>query len=248
MNFKALITTLVLGSSSLASADTLVASGSVSVSLGSTYRAPAPVIVRDHRAADPCDTAPATAPVYQAPLHQAPLPTRTYYPQEQRGEWMNPQNTVFSSDEAQYTGWIGRAPVRQMTDRYGRPIRTTDRYGRPVRSRWYDEGRVSQTWFDLSEPTRIDRGRESFHIGADKGLFSAIGLQAVAGRSVIDEVKIEYVDAYGKIQWQTVFPRQQLDGRNQTLTIALAPGVRAVNNIMVYGSTDRGSAYKLIAQ
>ena len=91
-------------------------------------------------------------------------------------------------------------------------------------------------------------GRESFHIGADKGLFSAIGLQAVAGRSVIDEVKIEYVDAYGKIQWQTVFPRQQLDGRNQTLTIALAPGVRAVNNIMVYGSTDRGSAYKLIAQ
>ena len=68
MNLKALITTFVLGSSTMASADSLSVSGSVRVSLDHhtvTRSAPAPLIVRGYRTPDPCTTAPAPAPVYQ---------------------------------------------------------------------------------------------------------------------------------------------------------------------------------------
>ena len=85
MNLKALITTLVLGSSTMASADSVKISGSVNVSLGGrpapapNYRpAPAPVVV-----ADPCEapaapayvpapSQPAYHPVPSAPIWQAP--------------------------------------------------------------------------------------------------------------------------------------------------------------------------------
>jgi hypothetical protein len=78
MSLKAIITTIVLGTSSIAAADTtFYAQGSLQGSVN----------VRDHRAPAPVYQAPvyqAPAPVYQAPVYQAPAPVyqapRPMYP------------------------------------------------------------------------------------------------------------------------------------------------------------------------
>src|SRR5438128_458736 len=71
MNIKALITTLVLGSSSVAMARPVTISGSVEASWGyGTAPAPAPApIVRDHRMPAPL---PAPAPAFETSYHQRP--------------------------------------------------------------------------------------------------------------------------------------------------------------------------------
>lgn len=91
MNLKALITTFVLGSSSVASSVAMAHPAAPAP-------APAPAsIIRDHRAAAAEDCAPSTlpaAPVYQAPVYQiprAPAPVYTpavYQPEHHRDAWL----------------------------------------------------------------------------------------------------------------------------------------------------------------
>lgn len=219
MNIKALITTLVLGSSSMASADSLSVRGSVTVSLGST-RPVYPSAADDCApvAAVPYKPAP-SRPVYQ-PVRPLPAPV-----------WQAPYyritNTSVGATNSVYNGSIAVSRARSFNG----------------------YGYVSNAWFDLTEATRIDSGRQFFTIGADKGLFQQLKLQALGnGRSKIDQVGIEFIDARGNKQTQKVKLDTWLDRSNSTITIDLDGGFRSINRIIVYGATDQGSAYKLLAK
>lgn len=251
MNLKALITSLVLGSSSMAAADTLTLSGSVSVSLGSTttarpaarpvvqpYRpAPAPVTVVSHTHsnashADHCGTpapgyTPAPTHVPVQPVWQPPAPHQPSW----QGAYYNPTNSIVGRTASTYKGWLGVSKVK--------PLAYT-RFGL-VKNQ-------SQTWFDLTEVTRIDSGRQFFNIGADNGLFKGLKLQALGnGSSHIKQVAIEFLDGNGKLKTQKVKLDTRINRTNPTITIDLDGGYRAIKRVIVYGSTDRGSAYKLQA-
>lgn len=220
MNIKALITTLVIGSSSVASADSLTVRGSVSVSLGSSAR-PAPRSVVVH---DDC------APVQAAPYR--PAPSRPYHDHPTRPVvvqpvWQapvyNPANVLVSSTASQYTGTI---------------------YSQPR----YFAAPGANAWFDLSEATRIEAGRQFFKIGANKGSFRSLRLDALGnGRSNIEQVTIEFADAEGRAKHQVVKLDSWIGRGNTTLTIDLDGNYRRITRVIIYGSTDRGSAYKLMA-
>jgi hypothetical protein len=245
MNLKALITTLVLGSSSMAAADSLTFSGSVAVSVGSSTHAPRPVVQpyrptpvtvvshnhASHANADDCGT-PAPAPGY------TPVPTRPVVWQQQpvqptwKGTYFNINNTIVGATASQYKGTLGYSKVKQ-------PL-AYHRFGY-VRN-------TGQTWFDLTEATRIDSGREFFTIGADNGMFKALKLQAMGnGSSHIQQVAIEFLDAQGRQKTQKVKLNTAIHRNNPTITIDLEGGYRSINRIVVYGSTDRGAAYKIMA-
>jgi len=244
MNLKALVTTLVLGSSTMASAGTLTLSGKVSVSLSTSSKAPAP-IVRDHRAptpayqapapivrdhaADPCAT-PAPAPVYQAPVYQAPLHRIVYQP-VWSGPFYRPHNTTVGTTASVYTGWTANSNVRLVHSPYSSFITGTN-----------------TGWFDLTEATRIDSGREFFKIGADNGLFRQLKLENLGTRgSNIKQVGIEFVDGLGTKKTQVVKLDRTLDARHPSITIDLDGNYRAIGRIIVYGSTNQGAAYKILA-
>ncbi len=220
MNLKALITTLVLGSSSMASADSATFSGSVEVSLGGHAQTqPSPhhhYCSHDRRPYRPVFTRPVvTRPVFDRRVPQGPVAVAYY----------NPQNTYLSTNKSVYTGWIATSPSA------------------------YGSVRVSNRgWFDLTAPTRIDAGREDFQIGANKGLFRALELQALgAGASHIQWVSIHLIDANGNKRAQVVQLNATIDRFNPTLTIDLDGGFVAIDKILVAGSTDRGAAFKLRA-
>lgn len=243
MNLNALVTTLVLGSSTLASADSFTVSGSVHVSLGGTVRpapAPAPVvIVRDHRTTvvDPCHE-PAPAPVYQPlpPVYQpapAPLPVYTR-PAVWSGPFYQPHNTTVYASSSLYTGWLGTSAIKY------RALGNSNSF---VLRRTHD-----QNWFDLTAATRIDSGREFFNIGTDNGMFKTLKLQNLGGGSSnIQRVAIEFADTSGRLKTQVVKLDRMLDRNQPTITIDLDGNYRAIGRIIVYGSTGRGSAYKIQA-
>ncbi len=244
MNLKALITTLVLGSSTMASADSVTFTGSVSVSLGgSTARpaplpAPAPVIVRDHRtvAQDPCATpAPAPVVVYQPPaptpviVHHQPQPL----PPVWSGPFYDPHNTRLGGDSSSYTGTWGQSTIK---------FRPATWHGYS-----YNERRT-QNWFEMTEATRIDNGRLFMH-PRDNGYYRALKIQALGnGSSNIVQVRIDFKDKHtGMKGFQIVKLNQQINRYNPSLTIDLDGNYRQINRIIVYGQTDRGSAIKLLA-
>jgi hypothetical protein len=237
MNFKALITTLVLGSSSAAMADSFTVSGSVNVSLGSsatTRPAPAPVYRPVVVAADDCTD--------DTQINNRPDPRPAYHPTQYhptqpvwRGPYYSPTNTVVAANASQYVGWVATSPVKFRRMGYGRALvlRQT----------------ASTTWFDLTEATRIDSRQEYFKIGADKGVFKALKLQALGGGSSrIEKIAIQYTDASGHVKFHNVTFNTRLDARtNPAITINMPGGYSSIDGIMVIGSTDRGSAYKLLA-
>ena len=199
MNLKALITSLVLGSSSLAMAQpTATFSADASFSFG--YRTPAPtVIVRDHRmptANEPCET----TPVYQG-----------YRPVVDQG----PHNTRVGADISEY---VGTQPFLSM--------------------RWF----AKPAWIPLTEPTRIDSGREVIHVGTQAGALRSLRLQNTFGSSYIRMIGIEFVDG-GRTQ--VVQVNRVING-NGSLTIDLDGRYRQVKRVIVYGSTAEGSAYQLL--
>ncbi len=218
MNIKALITTLVLGSSSMASADSLTVRGSVSVSLGNTARpVTRPVVVADDCAPAPYRPAP-SRPVYQQPVYQPVYQQPVYQQPVWQAPVYNPTNTIVGASASQYTGWIGSQ--RQYIT-------------------------ASNEWYDLSEATRIDSGREFFKIGADKGVFRGLRLEALGnGRSQIKQVAIEFADGS---KTQIVKLDTWIGRDNKSLTIDLDGNYRSISRIIVYGATDQGSAYKLMA-
>lgn len=228
MNLKALITTLVLGSSTMASADAVKISGSVHLSLGGrpapapTYRpAPAPVVV-----ADPCEahaSQPAYHPRPSPPVWQAP-----YY---------RITNTIVSRTASAYRGTIAASKIK-----------STRWNARQTIHGYAFAAKPTQAWFDLTEATRIDSNREFFTIGTDKGLFNKLQLQALgAGSSKITQVLVEFADARGKAS-QVIKVNQVLDRNHATFTIDLNGEYRSIKRIVVYGATDQGSAYKIQAK
>ncbi len=242
MNLKALVTALVLGSSSygsMASAGTLTFSGKASVSLTATtsarapivrdHRAPTPVVVRDHRA-DPCGTTTTPAPVPARPAHPAYQPVS--FPPVWAGPYYEPHNTIVGRNVSNYIGEIGTSAIKPLFK---------GRYGFVV-SRW-----ASQSWLNLTEPTRIDSGREFIKVGANKGLFQTLQLQNLGARSsTIYQVGIEFAD--GMSRTQVVKLNTKLDMRHPTITIDLTGNFRQIKRIIVYGSTERGAAYKILAK
>lgn len=230
MNFKALITTLVLGSSSMASADSLTFSGSVSLSVGgsaSTRPAARPLPSRAHYVGDSCD-AHAHTGYTPAPRYPA-VPTRpvVYTPPAPIWDARNYTitNTIVGKEGSAYKGTFG---VSKVTSPYHR---------------------ILQPWFALTEATRIDSGRQYFKLGTDKGLFSALRLEALGnGRSKINQVYVEFLDNVGTKKGQVVKLDTWIGRTNPTITIDLDGGYRAINRVIVYGSTDQGSAYKLSAK
>jgi hypothetical protein len=221
MNIKALITTLILaGSSSVAMAKPAVSiKGSASVTIGS---APTTVVVRDHRApAADCHATPAyTQPVYTQPVAQ---PYRPIYQEP----FFNPQNTTVGASGSVYVGSFGRAPAHSLH-------RTTNAYG-------FAQPR---TWFHLTEATRIDSGREFFKLEGQAGLFNKLRLQNLGGRTDIIQVGIEYKS--GSRTWvQKVVLNRTLTGR-AAFDINLESDSRAINRIIVYGTSGHGSAYQML--
>jgi hypothetical protein len=224
MNIKALITTLVLaGSSSVAMAKPAVTiKGSASVSIGS---APTTVVVRDHRApaADCHDT-----PVHTQPVYTQPVPVAQPYRPIYQEPFFNPQNTVMGSDSSTYIGTFGRAPAHNLH-------RTTNAYGFAQ----------PNTWFQLTEATRIDRSREFFKLQGQGGFFTKVRLQNLGGRTDVVQVTIEYKS--GSRTWfQKVAIDRALTGR-AAFDIHLESDSRNVNRIIVYGASGHGSAYQLLA-
>jgi hypothetical protein len=221
MNIKALITTLILaGSSSVAMAKPAVSiKGSASVTIGS---APTTVVVRDHRApAADCHATPAyTQPVYTQPVAQ---PYRPIYQEP----FFNPQNTTVGASGSVYVGSFGRAPAHSLH-------RTTNAYG-------FAQPR---TWFHLTEATRIDSGREFFKLEGQGGLFTQLRLHNLGGQTDIRQVAIEYKLSNGRVVTQKV-RIDQLTGR-AAFDINLESDSRAINRIIVYGTSGHGSAYQML--
>ncbi len=251
MNLKALVTTLVLGSSTMASADSIKLSGSVNVSLGArpvapNYRpAPAPVVV-----ADPCATEPAHAyhpapssPAYH-PTPSQPVAQPVYQPIYQpapvwRAPYFHITNTIVTRTGSTYKGSVAASKIRS-TPRWN-ARQTVGAYGFVARP--------TQAWFDLTEATRIDNNREIFNIGAAKGVFNKLQLQAMGrGNSKIAKVLVEFGDIRGKSYQQLIDVNQLIGRNNSTFTIDLDGTYRTINRIVVYGSTDAGSAYKIQAR
>lgn len=218
MNIKALITTLVLGSSSMASADSLKFSGSVKVSLGNSTHASSSARAHNHYNQERRPYRPVARRVL--PQHRPVL--EQYY---------NPQNTYLSANRSVYSGWIATSPTTSMPSVYDHSYRVSNR-----------------GWFDLTAPTRIDAGREDFLLGANKGLFRALKLEALgAGASQIQWVSIHLINADGTKRAQVVQLNTKLDRYNPSLTIDLDGGFTAIDKILVSGSTDRGAAFKIRA-
>ena len=211
MNLKALITSLVLGSSSLAMAQpTATFSAGASVSFG--YPSPAPVIVRDHRTLDDdCDHRPVVAkqPVYYRGYRPIVVTEPPVY--------NNPQNTRINATGSEY---VGTMPFQTM--------------------RWFR----APEWVPVTEPTRIDNGREFFNLHRT-GAFSKIQLFKNRGSSFIKQVTIETLNPFtGRIETQVVKIDREL---TSSFTIDLAGGRRQINRVIVYGATAQGSAYQILA-
>lgn len=220
MNIKALITTLFLGSSSVAMAKpVLTIKGSASVSVGSNvrvrdHRTPRTVVVRDHRHSDDCHDAPAVvrpAPVYPVahqPYRPGPVWNEPYF---------QPSNTIVGATASSYTGAI---------------------FARPA---W--RGRA---WFNLTEATRIDGGREFFTIEGRGGHFTKLLLKGLGGRTDITMIGIEY----GKKPYermQVVRLDNVLTRSGSSAMIHLDGDSRDINRIIVYGTSGSGSAYQILA-
>lgn len=212
MNLKALITSLVLGLSSTASAKPLLSfSAEASVQLGGSAGRP---IVRDHRGRTPIVV---TAP----PRGQVVNTTRP--------------NTVydFSRDPAQYAEPVYTGPINLTIGG------DASAYSGQV----FELANVRGTaWAALTEPTRIERGREFVHLTA-AGPVRDLMFQSVAGQTSITHVSIQFSDDSTHV----VQINQTLTSRNATIDLPL-DGRKIVTRVVVYGTSAAGSAYRILGR
>jgi hypothetical protein len=191
MNIKALITTLVLGSSSIALADP---SWSAGVSMNASV-ATNGIIVRDHRE-------PTPAPVYRTPIRPVAQPVAQVVGADRC------DNVRDGGDASSYVGPTGG----------------------------YLDG-----WFAVTQPTRIERGREFITLGANQR-FSQLQLRRDMGFTRIDQIAIVFKNG----QEQVVRPNAALDFRNPALTIQLEKHGK-ISRIVVYGQSGQGARYSVLA-
>lgn len=137
---------------------------------------------------------------------------RTWHPMPERAY---PRNTQLFPD---YSLYVGSRPYENI--------------------RWFRR----PEWIPLTEPTRIDRGREVIFIGATSGRLSALRLFNNFGRSYIRLVSVEFAD--GGLP-QFVRLDRELDA-SLSITIDLAGSNRRVKKVTVYGATADGSSYQLL--
>ena len=231
MKLKALITMLVLGSSSAAMARPAVifdAHAQVTIGTPSPSR---PIIIRDrrddrherHDRHDRDDRYDRDGRYSRGDRERGP---RTWPTHDSAPVWndgvLEPTNTTIGSDSSSYVGPIFN--VHASVGHHGH-------HGYYTPSRFVT----------LTQPTRIDRGREFFTLGAEVGAFSKIALRPTAGRTFVQQVAIEFV---GGGRTQVVPVNQHLDG---TFVIELdGRGARTINRIVVYGSSGARSSYALM--
>lgn len=98
-------------------------------------------------------------------------------------------------------------------------------------------------WVELVQPTMIARGFEQIGMGRSYGTFSELQLVANRGDTKITQVVVQFADG----QYQSVPLYQELDGGNPTITIDLAGGRRAIQRILVEGSSGYGARYSIRA-
>ncbi|MEO8706927.1 MAG: hypothetical protein ABI867_43270 [Kofleriaceae bacterium] len=168
---------------------------------------------------DPCTT-PAP-PVYQTPVYQAPVyQTPVYQQTSQYGAW-HPSRPVYEQPLA-----ISNTKIFAHSSEYIGPFGTMGRG-------W---GLVA-----LSQPTRIDNGREDFIVR--QGGFNTIQLRATAGSSFIRQVTIEFMDESA----QVIQLQKTLDRRAPAINLDVRGSNRQVKRILVYGSTATNSSYQVFA-
>lgn len=104
-------------------------------------------------------------------------------------------------------------------------------------------------WIALTDPTRIDAGREFINVGAQTGRFNTLQLRNIAGSSEITMIGIEFATSNGEVaEMQTVKLDNRLDAYRSTITIDLNGSARKINRVIVYGSTANHSAYQVVAR
>jgi hypothetical protein len=134
---------------------------------------------------------------------------------------MHPNNNNIGADASEY---VGPRPVVTKRARY--------------------ESRYSQSsWMAITAPTRIDAGRQFIRMGAELGSVNRLRLQNTAGESSISQVAIRFVDG----QTQVIRVDQKLDRWNPSIALDLDGSSRQIEDIIVYGTTARGSAYQVFA-
>jgi hypothetical protein len=218
MNIKALITTLVLGSSSVAVAEPVVsASAHASWSWGTPNITVAPdarvTVIREQREWSPRDHRFDREYRYERDRNYYPYrPIRPIYDER----FDDPRNTQVGPNSSVYQGPIFQIP----------------------QGRYY----IRPNWTAITEPTRIDGGREFINI-QNAGPVDRLMLRAVAGSTFIEQVAVSF--ANGDTQ---VFRglNATLDGRNPTLQLNVKGRHREVTRVVVYGSSAPRSAYQLM--
>lgn len=200
MNIKALITSLVLGSSSLAMAQPVSFGASAGVSISAGLPAQGVVDIRDHRTNDWPWIRDHRQPVEQpAVVMQPPAPVVD-----------NCANVATYPNGSEYTGPVASAMRGQ--------------------------------WVALTQPTKIGIKREEIRVGAQKGLFHTLQLVPTSGSTYISTVAIVFPNG----AMQSVPVNQTLTG---ALTINVGAGYRgrAIQRIVVNGSSDFGARYSILA-
>ena len=92
----------------------------------------------------------------------------------------------------------------------------------------------------LSQPTRIDNGREDFLIR--QGGFDTVMLRGNLGSTFVQKVTIEFMDDSA----QVINVNRAL-GASQSITLDVRGQNRQVKRIFVYGTSGSRSAYQLFA-
>ncbi len=231
MNIKTLITTLVLGSSSVAMAKPVTVSGHASVSVNFNTTSTRPV-VRDHRVIvdDDCTDGPIAQPVYPRPVYTQPVYTQPVYqplPPIYSEPFWSPTNSRVAASGSTYIGTIGRGNIQLREYAWRNP--------------------QARSWFTLTEATRIDSGRQFINLDKWAGArFTQLRLQSAGGRTDIAQVAIEYIHD-GVSHTQKVKLATSLARTNAMASITLDGDSRDINRIIVYGTSNRGAAYQIFA-
>ncbi len=223
-NFKALITSLVIaGSSSVAAARPAASvTAQVSVGFNATFSGSG-AVVRDHR--DPRAGQTPTTPA-KTDLRTGQAAVGTFQNDRFVDRYENHDGGSRGDDLV--GGSVANVYIGGDSSTY---IGSLYAIGSTA---------IRSSWAALTEPTRIERGRQFFFLSS-AGPVHRLLLQSVAGRTLITQVAITYTDnstevlKFGNtLEQRTPYLNLNLDGR------------RTVAKIVVYGGTSDNGSYRLL--